>query len=110
MATNLSVQKATLSGLNAAYTAADATGNTFQNTGVETVRVKATSNPVTVTVQGVGACSHGVVHNSNPINVPAGEEREIGPFADLKRWNNSQNRVTITYNQVVGVSVAAVSQ
>lgn len=110
MATQLATQKATLAGLNSSFAAADATGNTFTNTGEETVRVKTGGTPVSVVVTGVGPCNHGVVHNSAAIVVPANQEREIGPFRDLKRWNNAQGRTTLTFDQVVGVTLAVVSQ
>lgn len=101
---DLAVQKSTLAGITPAHVAASVGGDTFTNTGQETVEVIATSNPVAVTVVAQGMCNHGVLH-PQVVNVPAGQTRRIGPFRDLARWNDVDKKVHLTYDQVVGVTI-----
>lgn len=91
------------------YSAADATGNTYDNsTGMVYLHVKnegGTMCIVTVTEQ--RTCSFG--HQAtNSANVVMGNTTKIfGPF-DLMRFNDSSRKVNISYSQVADISVAAV--
>lgn len=109
-AATLTVQKPTLTGVGITYAAASAGGDQFVNTGYEVLNVRATSTPVVVTVTAVAPCDQGVLHNIS-VTVPAASERAIGPFRDLRRWNNATTkRVSVTYDQVTGVTVAVVGR
>lgn len=108
-AATLTVQKPTLSGATITFAAASAGGDVFTNTGSEVLRVKTTGTPVTVTITAQKPCNQGVLHNVS-VTVPATSEREIGPFRDLVRWNNNSKQVAVTYDQVTGVTIAAVGR
>lgn len=102
----LTVQKATLSGLAPTFAAADAAGDTFANDGRTHLHVKnGSAAAVTVTVDSVTACSYGFDHNAE-VSVPAGGERIIGPF-DQNRFGTT---AAVSYSAVTSVTVAAVSQ
>ena len=90
--------------------AANAGGDSFANTGGggEYVHIKATSNTVVVTFVAQGQCSQGFSHNRQ-VTVTAGTERKIGGFSDVKRWNDANNRVNMTYDVVTGVTIGAFS-
>jgi hypothetical protein len=97
-------------GVVPALGAAAAGGDSFPNTGNggEYVHIKAGATPVTVTFVAQGLCSQGFTHNRQ-VTVAANTERKIGGFQDVKRWNDANNRVNMTYDQVVGITVGAFS-
>jgi hypothetical protein len=100
----LTVQKATLSGLDPAFSAADAAGDTFANTGREYLHVKnGSAGSITVTVDAIRSCNYGFDHNASAA-LPAGGERVIGPF-ERHRFGASPD---ITYTSVTSVTVAVV--
>lgn len=101
---DLAVQKTTLAGLNPVLAPADVAGDMFTNTGRETLRVVTGATPVVVTVVAQNPCNHGVLH-PQVVNVPANDDREIGPFRDEVRWNDENDKVHVTYDQVVNVTV-----
>lgn len=106
MASALTVQDITLSGLAPSYVAADATGNYFTNqTGRTFLHVKnGGTAAIDVTVDSQQLCSFGFDHN-NVVSVPAGGERMIGPFTTT-RWNDANGRVNVSYSGVTSVTIA----
>lgn len=100
----LTVQKVSLTGLDTTYAAADAAGDTWANDGTSRLRVKnASAASINVTIDSVYTCSHGFDHDV-VVAVPAGGEREIGPFP-TDRFGTSPD---ITYSAAASVTVAVV--
>lgn len=109
MATQLTVQT-DISDFD--YTAADATGNTFDNsTGdVYLFIVNAGASPITVTVAEQRTCNFGHAATDAEYTVSnAGMDafKTLGPF-DVLRFNNSSRLVSVTYSSATSVTVAAV--
>lgn len=108
----LTVQDIVETGLNATYDAANAGGDTFQNSSngriflhvknddasSHTVTVAATAS--TYNLPGIGL----VDKNDISVSVPASGERFIGPFA-LSAFGANPD---ITYDDVTSVSIAVV--
>lgn len=106
---NLLIQKSTLIGLSIVYSAADVAGDSITNNGDTVFKIKnADVAAKTVTINSVAPCSYGFDHDL-VISVPAGEEREIGPFL-RNRFNDDTGKVNVAYNAVTSVTVAAVSR
>lgn len=107
--TELTVQKISLNGTAPEFTAADATGNYFKNSGFSFLHVKNSGgSPVTVTIDSVALCSQGYDHDVI-VSVPAGEERLIGVFPKNRfdqKIDNVSERVKITYSSATSVTVA----
>jgi len=102
----LAVQKISHAGLNPVYAAADAGGDEFPNGGRVFLQVKnGDTAQKTVTINSQKPCDQGFDHDIT-VNIPAGEERMIGPF-DPSRFNNSAGRVEVSYSDATGVTVAA---
>ena len=96
-----------LTGGEPAFGAATGAGDEFANTSGRTMlHVKnGDSSEHTVTVACQRPCSYGYMHDA-VVAVPAGEERIIGPFSTY-RFNDSGNKVQITYDAVTNVTVCA---
>lgn len=102
----LTVQKISHSGLSPSFSAADVAGDEFVNGGRTILYVKnGGASQITVTVDSAKPCNYGFDHDLT-VNVPAGDERVIGPFAP-DRFNNSSARVAVSYTDVTSVTVAA---
>lgn len=102
----LNVQKITKDGIVPVFSAADAAGDEFANSGRTFLHVRnGGAAQVTVTVDSVKLCDQGFDHDVT-VAVPAGGERLIGPF-EPGRFNNSSSRVRVTYSAVASVTVAA---
>jgi len=102
----LSVQRITLAGLAPSMVAADVAGDEFGNGGRAYLHVNnGGASQITVTVDSVKPCNYGEDHDIT-VDVPAGEERLIGPF-EPRRFNNSSGRVAVTYSDVTSVTVGA---
>lgn len=100
----LNVQKSSLSGITPVFTAADAAGDTFQNTGKEYLHVKnGSAGAITVTVDSVRSCDQGFDHNASA-SVPAGGEKVLGPFTQHRFGGVA----SVTYTAAAGVTVAVV--
>jgi hypothetical protein len=91
------------------FTAADSTGNTFDNgSGQVFFWVKNESaSAVTVTVTEQRTCSFGHAAQNFTASVGAGLTSALGPF-DIMRFNSSSLLATATCSPVASVSVAAV--
>jgi hypothetical protein len=91
-----------LTGGDATLVSASPTGDQFQNSGTEVLRVRnvhATA-PRTITVDSPGTCSFGLAANAAHdavIVVAANTEELIGPFP-TGRFNTSAGMVVITYS------------
>lgn len=108
----LTVQDVTESGLEATYSAAEAGGDTFNNSqgGRTFIHVKngdASSHTVTVTpdqsskeVAGFGTLTKPEIS----VAIPAGEERFIGPFPHLA----FSSAPDVQYDAVTSVTIAAI--
>lgn len=113
------VQKPVLStsGTALAFSSATSAGDSFPNTGIEFVHVvNAGSAPRTITFDSPGTCSFGVANNSGhdvamvvPGTTGAPNNRVVvGPFP-RGRFNDTNNRVQITYDDPSGVTLAVQS-
>lgn len=100
----LSVQTATLTGVEPTYVAASAGGDTVANNGGTALSVKnGSAAAITVTVDSVTACNYGFDHDISA-SVPAGAERLIGPF-NQTRFGTT---LAISYSAVTSVTIAAI--
>lgn len=105
----LTAQKVDLDGLSPAFSAADATGDTFANSGYAYLYVKnGDTADHTVTISAQSQCSHGFTHDVDVI-VPASGEKQIGTF-DTKRFNDDKRQVNVSYDAVTSVTVAVIEQ
>lgn len=104
----LSVQKIVKEGLAPTYAAAAVGGDQFPNNGQSFIHVKnGGSGAITVTLDSVKGCDQGFDHDLT-VNVPATGERMIGPF-EQSRFNNADQRVSLTYSGVTSVTIAVLS-
>lgn len=103
----LTLQKVGMAGLKPSYQAAAATGDLFENNGRVFLHVKnGSAAQKTVTVICAKPCSYGY-HHDVVVDVPAGEERLIGPF-DPERFNSPSRQAEVTYSAVDQLTVAAI--
>lgn len=104
----LTVQKISLAGLKPAYQAAAVAGDEFENNGKTFYHVKnGSATAKAITFDSVKPCDQGFDHDV-VVNIPAGEERLLGPFAP-ERFNNQSRQVKVTYSSVDLLTVAAIS-
>lgn len=104
----LTVQQSDLDGEQPNFVSADAGGDEFLNNGRTFITIdNADASPHTATINSIALCNQGFDHDVD-IVVPAGEQRTAGPF-NIRRFNNSDDRVEITYDGVTGVTIAVVS-
>lgn len=105
----LTAQKAVITGLDVAFTAAAAVGDTFQANDHGELRVNnASAAAVTVTVAVPGQTKYGQPLPDIDVNVPAGAQRTLGPFqGDLV--DPADKLVHVTYSAVASVTVAYVT-
>jgi hypothetical protein len=89
--------------------AADATGNTWDNsTGQVFLWVaNASGSSITVTVAEERTCSFGHTAQNFTATVDGGETSALGPF-DIMRFNGSGRKATATYSDATSITVAAV--
>ena len=107
----LTVQAIARTGLEPAFGAAAAGGDAFPNTGREFLVVKNDHATVarTVTVASqlpAGAIPQGAAKVDLEIEVPALEERWIGPL-DPASFNDANGRAVVTYDTEADLSVGA---
>lgn len=107
---DLVVKKVVLTGLNPnnpAYVACTAGGDAVLNSGYTFLHVvNAHTGAWVVTVDSVAPCSQNYDHDV-VVSVPASGERMIGPFP-RDRFNDSGGKLTITYNGVTALTIAAI--
>lgn len=103
---DLTVQEITEAGLNPAFVAASAGGDTFANTGREVVHVKnGSAAAIDVTLVGANPCEFGFTH-SDVVSVPAAGERIIDPTPTRRYVDKTTKKTTINYSAVTSVTVA----
>ncbi|MCK6478571.1 MAG: hypothetical protein HUU06_00320 [Planctomycetaceae bacterium] len=107
----LAVQAIARTGLVPAFQAAAAGGDAFPNTGREFLVVKNTHATVarTVTVASqlpAGAIPQGAAKTNLAVQIPALEERWIGPL-DPASFNDSNGRAVATYDTEADLTVGA---
>ncbi len=103
----LTIVTINLAGGNPAFVAAAEAGDEFLNTSGRTMlHVKNGAGVArTVTVECERPCSYGFLHDA-VVEIPAGEERIIGPFATF-RFNDTSNKVQVAYDNHADVTVCA---
>ncbi len=103
----LTVQNVTLAGVSPTYVACDSNGDVFKNPAGRTfLSFKNTDTAdKTVTILSLKECNQGYIHNV-VITVPAGGEVLVGAFSPT-RFNDTTQKVSITYSDVTGLTVAA---
>ena len=107
----LTVQQISRAGLDPVLDPAAAGGDAFPNTGRVFLRVAnanlAASRTVTIASQlPAGALPQGAAKTDLVVQVPADEERWIGPF-DPAAFNDTNARVVVTYSSEADLSVGA---
>jgi len=103
----LTIQTTLCTGLNVGFAAASAGGDTFINDGKTILHIKNTDTVShTVTADRLQLSSTGRDDNET-CTVPAAGERIMGPFP-TNRFNSSAGAVSLTYDAVVGVTIAAI--
>lgn len=104
---DISVQLIDRSGLEPSYTAATADGEKFVNNGRVFIHVKnGDASQHTVTVQTPGTVD-GLDVAERTVDIPAGEERIIGPFPP-GHYNQADGKVYIDYDAVTSITLAAI--
>lgn len=103
----LTVQIITLTGVTPSLAAATAGGDQWANTGREFLHVKNDgAASINVTVNSQKACNQGFDHDV-VIAVPAGEQRQIGPFSK-ERFNDDDGYALVTYSDVTSLTIGVV--
>lgn len=105
---DLVVQQLSADGVTVPLVAADVAGDTFLNTR-KTILIVNNSDTVahSVTIDSVKQCDHGFDHDLT-VSVAAGEEKKIGAFPS-NRFNNADDKVSVSYDSVTGITVGACS-
>ena len=107
-ATELTVQNATLDGLDIVYTAANADGNYFTNNGKTVLLVKnGSGGDITVTTDSQVNSNQGYDNDEDAV-IGAGDTNSVGSF-NKNRFNDSDGYVQVTYSSVTSITVAAVN-
>ncbi len=103
---SLSVQDIERSGLEPSYSSAAGDGHSFQNNGRVFVHVKNDDgSSKTITIQTPGTVD-GLAVADRTVDIPAGEERMIGPFSP-GQYNQSDDTVYVDYSATTSVTIAA---
>lgn len=104
----LQVVDITPQGAAPVFANADPANDELPNDGKTKILVRNNSvAPVDVTIVSQHQCSQGFFHNQ-VVTVPAGEEREIGPFPG-SRFNRPDGRAVVEYSAAADVEIAAAS-
>lgn len=109
--TTLLTQAISRSGLDPAYTAANADGHTITNGGRMFIHVKngdTSSKTITVTTPGE---VDGLAIADRTVTIAAGEEAVIGPFppAIYNTDPGVTDKITVTFSAVTSVTIAALT-
>lgn len=103
--TVLSVDLDTGANITDGKAAAAGGGDEFANEGKTFFLVEnGGGSSITVTFAAQAECNYGQTHNLAP-TVEAGKTEIFGPF-DVKRFNNANDRVGVSYSGVTSVNVA----
>lgn len=103
----LAIQAMTNAGLEATFASANSGGDEFVNTGNEFIQMKngATDSICTIAT---AATLDGFAVADQVVTTSANEERLIGPFTPAT-FNDSANKIQLTYDSVANVTIAIVS-
>lgn len=101
-------QRVTQAGLTPAFAAAAGGGDTFVPGDDVYLHVKTGATGATVTVVGEKACDQGVVHDLVRI-IGANSEALIGPLPANRFADATTGLGSVTYSQVVTVTVAVIA-
>ncbi len=105
----LTAQAPSQAGTDVTFVAAAAGGDTLRPGDTTSLRVRnGGTAAIIVTVDSIRRCDQGVDHNLD-VPVPAGGEREIGPFP-AARFAGPGGLVSVTYSAVTSVTVAVISR
>ena len=93
-------------GLTPSFAAATSGGDSYTNSGLETLQVKnGSGGALRVTITAQHPCSQGTLHTVT-YSVAAGGTMLLGPFA-FQYYNDASNKVQITYpDGVTSLTVA----
>lgn len=104
---DIAVQQFATVGLDPAFTAAGAGGDTYTNAGDTYLFVtNGGGAPINVTLNAQTQCNQGFDHDTI-VAVAAAETKQIGPLA-AGRYNDASGKVNVTYSGVTSVTVAVV--
>lgn len=93
--------------LTPSFAAADVAGDTFANNGRVLLYFKnSDASSKTVTVASLVDCNQGFTHDIS-VTVPATDEVMVG-FFEINRFNDTNQNVSMTYDDVAGLTVAAI--
>ncbi len=102
---DLVAQRSDYGGTDISYVAADPAGDKATAVLGLVVHLKNDNvAPVTVTFASPVPCNQGFSHNQ-PVTIPAGEARFVGPFAS--RFVDNTQKVAWTYDDATNITVAA---
>jgi hypothetical protein len=104
---DLTIQSIAVSGTTVSFVPASVAGDAFVNEGRTFLYVQNNDDAShTVTINSVTQCDQGFDHDV-VVSVAAGVDKMIGPFLP-SRFNDTSRKVSVTYDSVDGVIVAAV--
>lgn len=100
-------QKFSLSGIVPSFSAADAAGDQFANTGKCILHVKnGGASAITVTIASqISNPPAGTIAQDQQVTVAAGSEKMIGPFPQ-SAFNDENGQVHVSYSGVTSVTIA----
>ena len=94
--------------LTPSYASAAAGGDTVINNGRTFLEIlNGSGSPIVATVNSLVDCNQGTDHDI-AITIPAGSEEMCGPF-EPNRFNTSAGLMSITYDDVTTLTIAAIS-
>lgn len=105
----LDVQTVSRSGLNPSFSGAASGGDEFPWSTRAVLYVKngdSASHTVTVASQ-ISSSPQGLTSDDLSVDVPAGEDRVIGPFSE-RAWADSDGNVQVSYDDTTSVEVAVI--
>jgi hypothetical protein len=104
----LTVQTISLEGITPTFAAATDGGDEFLNNGRTVLHIKnGDTVEKTVVINSAKACNFGYDHDVS-VTLGPNSSVQIGPF-DTSRFNDANNRVTVLYDAVTSLTVAAVT-
>ena len=107
MATLLTAQTISRTGLEVEYAACAAGGNEFVNTGVEFIHIKNAAVAEQTVTFATPATVDGLAVADRAVAIPASEERMIGPFP-ASVYNDGNSKVQMTFDAVVTLTIAVI--
>lgn len=90
---------------NPTFVAASASDTFVNNGSTELLVINNSTGALDVTISAVGLCRHGFL-DDQVVSCPGQSLTSIGPF-EAQRFNDSQGRATVTYEDEASIEVAA---